>query len=674
MKLICVELCNFRQFFGRHVVNFSQHPDRNITLIHAENGVGKTAFLNAILWCLFEKTTANFEHPNELLNNTKKKRGEYSFHVQVDFSHENRTYTCIRSMTQTGERKFKIFEVDQNGASLPLNNPGYFLNTVVPKDMAEYFFFHGEGKGFTNEGGVNVKEAIRNILGFTIAEMAIDDLKKLKREERAELARVDQTSKVGELQIRIAANEQRLDELNKQLQQQEKEELYLSSEKERLDQEYRESNIEVVKEKQKLRDSKLEELKYLKEHLNSAHEKKARMVRSYASDVFSKKIATEGIDFIDERELKGTIPEPFNEQLVKDILDRNQCICGAEIMPGTEAYACIHKLIEKATDPALLNRVRKARGVLTRINKSLTQAKDEFESVRNMIIETTRKISITETVLQEYSSYFSNISTEGIAQKEQQRKEIHRQLGEVHKFIGSLTARINDLQKSVDRDKDEERRLESTNPKILVYKNRIEFIEKLENKLTALLSAAEANSRKLIITKINDFLIQYVRQDYSASMSSDFKIDLQDRDGGRIAKSDGQSLLLNLTFISALISIARDRANAKGEILQPGASAPFVIDAPFGVLDNEYKANVARSIPNSVDQVVFLLSSSHWAGTVESEIRSKVGAEYILCLKVASTETKNISSTIEIQGKSYDTVEYCAEHDMTEILEVGRYD
>ena len=74
--------------------------------------------------------------------------------------------------------------------------------------------------------------------------------------------------------------------------------------------------------------------------------------------------------------------------------------------------------------------------------------------------------------------------------------------------------------------------------------------------------------------------------------------------------------MLSLTFISCLIELAAHRKGASGEILTPGAIAPFIIDAPFGVLDNKYKGNMAHTIPDLVEQVVFLLSSSHWQVTV----------------------------------------------------------
>ena len=37
---------NFRQFRGRQEIVFSDLRERNVTLVHAENGFGKTALLN----------------------------------------------------------------------------------------------------------------------------------------------------------------------------------------------------------------------------------------------------------------------------------------------------------------------------------------------------------------------------------------------------------------------------------------------------------------------------------------------------------------------------------------------------------------------------------------------------------------------------------------------------
>jgi DNA sulfur modification protein DndD len=63
-----IRLTDFRCFYGKCSIKFSTDSDRNVTLIYAENGVGKTTLLNALLWCFFGETTERFEKKEDMLN------------------------------------------------------------------------------------------------------------------------------------------------------------------------------------------------------------------------------------------------------------------------------------------------------------------------------------------------------------------------------------------------------------------------------------------------------------------------------------------------------------------------------------------------------------------------------------------------------------------------------
>mgnify|MGYP007072380028 FL=1 len=119
-----------------------------------------------------------------------------------------------------------------------------------------------------------------------------------------------------------------------------------------------------------------------------------------------------------------------------------------------------------------------------------------------------------------------------------------------------------------------------------------------------------------------------------------------------------------------MISFAKERKNASGDILTPGAVAPFVVDAPFGDLDKEYKKSVATELPKSVNQMVLLLSSSHWEGEVEDAIRERVGKEYNLVFQEPDDKGLKNESFINILGQNYPTVRYSADKKMTSIEEV----
>ena len=88
MLLKHLKMWNFRQFYGETEIVFSTDPNKNITLVHGENGVGKTTLLNAILWCLFEYLTPDFEQPKDLINYEAAKENVKSCKIEVCFEHE----------------------------------------------------------------------------------------------------------------------------------------------------------------------------------------------------------------------------------------------------------------------------------------------------------------------------------------------------------------------------------------------------------------------------------------------------------------------------------------------------------------------------------------------------------------------------------------------------------
>ena len=676
MLINSIEISNFRQFYGKQKIQFSKDPEKNITLIHAENGVGKTALLNAILWCFYNITTENFERKEDLQNHYSKESGDKRYYVFIEFEEDGKHFVAQRQVSSLsgGQPVFRIYRVLDSGDHKEVPTPEVFINSIIPRDMARYFFFQGEGVGtLVNRSGGDVKEAIRGILGFTIAEEALKDISKVKTEYRRELQRLDKTSELGKIQEELADCEDELRKLTEELNEQEKNKKFLAGKLKEVDEELKNSNSQVVVEKQKSREDKISQREQLKTKRSSALQKKARLVGKYAVSAFSFKAANDGIDFIDEKELKGTIPAPYNTQLVKDILSQQECICGADIKPGTEAYGKIQSLLGKASDPVLLNRVGRARSQLTVVRKDLQYAKTDFATTLEEISGIEESITKVRADIERLSLEIKDIDFEGIKEKEESRDKLLDQLREAERSFGSLSARKSKVDNELEALKSEERKLKPSEPKVIRLKNLMNFIESIEKRLKAVLEKTESNSLLLLAEKINNFLELYVKQDYNAKITKDFEIILHDRKDRPVGKSDGQSLLLSLTFISSLIFIAKLRKNATGSILTPGAIAPFVIDAPFGVLDKSYKANIAKELPKSVNQVVFLLSSSHWEGTVEEAIRKRIGREYNMVLEVAAEKRRKETGSLSILGKSYDTVRYGCEIDMTRIEEVGNY-
>lgn len=673
MKILTLELQNFRQFYGRQKIKFSTDPQKNITLIHAENGVGKTALLNAIKWCLFEETTSNFPDSTRLLNHEAESEGEYYYSVDIEFEEDGVTYLCSRGIDRSDKPFFKILK-DYGTGYQPIADPSLFINTIIPKNMASYFFFQGEGVSSyarTTSGRNNtVRNAIHDILGFKIAKQTLEDLVEIKKEYRREITNRDKGGELGKKNDELAQLEVRqlkivgeIDNCNNSI---------VLFEKKKMDVRHKleNSNAVVVKENQARR-SQLERQEQLLEHaITRLLKAKKDFLGRYLHVIFTEKLTNEALDFINDEEFKGTIPAPYNENLVRDILQQATCICGSAIHEGTAAYENIHKLLANAADPLQGDRVIRARETLRAIRTKQESISDIF-NLNDDIAQKYNELDATRAQIEEIRLKMLNVDIADIRELEKDYQYYETSLQEENRKLGRLETESENIKRTIKGLHAEINRLSAQTAGIEEYQQSITILEKVEELLNTTLANAEHITLQRLPMMINETLAKYVRQDYRARLKKDsFNIELIDKENRVVAESDGQQLLLSLTFISSLIRLARERKNAKGEILMPGATAPFIIDAPFGVLDNAYKGNMAKYIPESAEQVVFLLSSSHWVGAVEENIRHRVGAEYNLVAEVSSDQGQKELNPINICGQKFDTARYNCDKDKTIIEEV----
>ena len=100
MKLVSIILCNFRQFYGKTPEIICASGKQNTTIIHGNNGAGKTTIMNAFTWVLYEKFSAAFAAETQLLNKraiTEAKAGKaIACWVEIIFEHNHKRYQAKR--------------------------------------------------------------------------------------------------------------------------------------------------------------------------------------------------------------------------------------------------------------------------------------------------------------------------------------------------------------------------------------------------------------------------------------------------------------------------------------------------------------------------------------------------------------------------------------------------
>lgn len=662
---------NFRSFYGEQKIEFSTDKEKNTTIIYAMNGVGKTNLLNAVLWCLHNMFSPSFKSAKELLNRQAKKEGRKTFHVSLVFEEDGNEYRVLRTGGEISN--FKVFRILEDGNNEEISkNSTVFINNIIPKDMANYFISDGEsGELAVNANGfISVKRSIRDILGFQVAEKALEDLNKIKIELRNDLKKYDVDSELTKSQDRLQ-NAEESDKKKKASLEQTRTVLegYIR-EKLLIDTQIEKTNVHAIRQAHKDRIQVEHQLRGERNKLFGHENKKIDLIREYSWVAFAHKLSNEALDFIDESELRGKIPAPFNEQLVKDILEQSQCICGAEIKPNTESFNRIKSLLAKAADPDLLNRLQKARSRLTAIQTLSPQGKIRLEENFQDCDEAERNIKTFSERLQEISITIQDSDVDYISRLESDRLTLNKKIAEANRTIGRNESDLQQNQKMILELRGQISRMENLSPHAQVTRNKINTVEGIESVISSELEDTLKNIKGNLEEKINEFMDKYLRQDYFAHMNDEFQIALYDRNNQLVPPSEGQSAILSFIYISSLIAIARERRDIKSSILTSGAIAPLFFDAPFSKLDPNYAPNVAKELPKLVDQLIVLMyqNSSNRVDDVITK-DGKLGKVFYLQEEIAAPQGSKLIAEFQIADKTFPASVYDASRDKVLIKE-----
>lgn len=667
-----IKLANFRQFYGKdNIINFSIDNKHNVTLIHAENGVGKTTILNSILWCFYNKFTSDFEHQTKIVNIDALAQGIYECEVEIEFIHEDKIYSATRFYDETTNKStLELFVVDE-GNYQPIRSDKQLLNSVIPEEMAEYFLFHGEGISQLQSKGNNFRNAIRDILGFNLATQSIEDMEVIKKKWQAQIYRINSE------QTRLQKKYDELEHYEKELKEKQLNQKNISDKITDLQLSKKDLgeqilNCKIVDATQiKNGISKTENDKNRRViNLRQNEIKRQKLIQLYGWRVFGIELSEKSLDFIDTSTLTGKIPAPYDETLVNDIINSGHCICGRCVKIGTKEYDAIFNLLDRANTYELKNNLMKARSFAQVIGKEAKVFIDEFNEISNMINELKHEIADLDGKISNLNEQLDSIDDDKLKFLRSKERDVSIKLSHAETSYSILMRNIDDCNININKTRKELDKFPPQDHQSLKIKESIIFIQKLIDHCNKKMSDTEHNSILLIAQYVNEILNDFSRKDFSVKVNNNFNFEMVRNGGDVVAKSKGEKLLLNLAFVSALIKLAAQRSKANGKFLQPGTVAPFIIDAPFGELDETYRKATAHFLPDNSEQLVLLLSSSHWRGTVGEAIKNKVGKEYVLLSHKKSSQGSKPLDEININGTIINQSTYDHNFDGTSVLEI----
>lgn len=675
MIIQSITIENFRSFYGEQTISFNTNSDRNTSFIYAQNGVGKTNFLNAILWCLHGVFSDSFKRPKDVLNWDAKAAGRKSYHVSITFEENGEIYRVTRSGGDI--HNFKVFQI-RDGNSTPITqNPSLFINNILPKDMAGYFISDGEGGDLAvdRQGLISIEKSIHEILGFTVAQKSLDDLNTIKREIRDELKRVDVGNKLGEIEERLQVFDDSIETKQKQLDDNSRALRDYQRKYEEVEEKLFNSQVSQVQHLKKLHEQAKKDVQRFSQKLAKLEGEKVSLIRDFSWVAFADKLNETALDFIDDAEFEGRIPAPYNVSLVQDIMNSEECICGAHISEGTPAYEHIKSLLATANDSGITNRLHIARSRLTAIQTMKPNAFKSIERNLSDFEEASMELNKAEEQLELVSRQLSEIDDEKIIALEKDRRILKSKKDEAERAVVRLEERIEGDKKRRDDLSKQAVRLEGLSPRARVLKEKITFLEEVEQEIKNELRAAEASIDDQLIGRMNQFVDRYMRQNYKVEMRDGYKIGLVDDTGSLIPPSGGQSAIVSFMYISSLISIARERRDLDSSVLTAGAIAPLIFDAPFSKLTPQYAENIAKELPKLVDQLIILMYQDGSQNNIAEIVKGqgKLGKEFYLLEERAHPQGDKQIETVVINGSKIETTIYDAPRNKVIIKEEANY-
>jgi DNA sulfur modification protein DndD len=689
MKLEYLQLCNFRQFYGETPKIIFAHGKRNVTVIHGCNGAGKTALLNAFTWCLYGSFSRGFSLKDQLVNKRAIREAgpgvRVEAWVELGLEHDDVRYRIRRQAEAVGENGEEDVTSRSLDPTIEFAGPDgqwksgrEFSETVgriLPEDLHTYFFFDGERIERIVQPDQSERRDINNaaktLLGIGILSRAQTHMRNARKELEGELKSIgDADTK------RLLEEKEALEAIIEEM---------LATRSALL------KNIEGFQEAEKaisaqlLKHNETKGLQAQREKLNgekTAVEKRRERIAKELALLLSKKAYTvfleKGISQFEQLtgdlHARGEIPAGMKRHFVQDLLDKKECICKRELGEGTPARRAVEDWKRRS---GLADVEETAIRMEAEVGSLRQKASDFWQQLDRLQTEkenTRRSLADIAAKLADINEKLKGSPKEEIRKLEERLETVQNNIKAALENKGRTEAGIEVKKSQIEKLQRAIKDHQAKEAKQVVAQRRVAAAEDAIARLTETQDLMGVQFRQSLQERILKLFQMISYTPYVPAIDVDYSVRLLESAGGAplpVAASQGENLILSLSFIGSIIELTREHQKEHGALLGPDASTlPLVMDSPFGSLDPTYGERIAQHLPAMADQVVVMVQKKQWLGEVEQALSPKLGATYVLTY--FSPRDDIGPETVPIGDKSYDLVLPSAnDYEYTEILKVN---
>lgn len=671
MKLLSITLENFRQFYNKQKIKFSD-GDRNVTVVFGENGKGKTGIFRALVFGLFGEVYLaqdNNKDKIHLVNLLKLDENEgmpVNATVKIEFEHKGEKYFIERiaqgyNMNNIIEERIlspKLYKVDSNGnfsANVIEDEEEIkiILNSIIDQKIKDFFLFDAEKIETLAKTDAKVKDEVKTVivklLQIDKLDKGISILKNLYNKENKNIIERSSNLDLKKKEKEIESKKLEINNLNEKIQLKENDYNYCISEIEKSELMLAENEgirklqneMNIVRDK---KDNKLQSLKYLKEALKNEHFNQGHMILMKDSYQATKSYLNQIV--VEQQDLISI------EVIEKSLSDMVCSCCKTDINKFKEAYDNIIKMKENYKRSEITPLVTEINGTIHEYSNN----KDEILSkIKNKLKEIRFVKDEIESLNKEIDKFKENIKE--FSNSEVNLKEIENNLESKKETSEKLKVEIEKLKFEVELKDKELSKLERENSDLmeqdtaLKYDHkRLDYILKLKNSFEEIFKEYSDDMREQLKKETSDIfrrLIDIKDKNLieSIKINEKYELELYNWNGIKITQdiSQGQKQVMALSFITALAKVA-----SGGE---ENVDFPLFMDTPFGRISGKNRDNLIENIPMLTSQWILLLTDTEFTVSEEMKIKStkKLGRWYKLDqIKPGHTEIVEISLNDQI--------------------------
>ncbi|QUP86390.1 AAA family ATPase [Exiguobacterium sp. PFWT01] len=652
LKQVIIE--NFRQYYGQNTIEFAHGSSKNVTVIHGENGSGKTALLTALIWGFYGREL-KLPNPESIFNNkavqeNTNNKNDLITAVQIKFEHNDYEYELRRMLYAKFDSEHNMLNLPKNktinqkveltkrnvatNQSTKIRDISYEINRILPYKLHTFFFFDGERMDHLGkkEAYSEIRDSIKRMMGLELFDNSIEHLSKTIIKLRDEVSKnvkselSDKYLRINQLEDEKIKKKQQLTETRQELSAAQSElksieNALRNGEETRTFQVTRDHLVESIKETKNAFDEKLNEL---------------RILLSRSSHLAFSTLPMKRFQRIASTNDQDSIEKLIHPDLIPSLMSKGKCLCGQEL--ETTSIASLEKVQQEVLNLSssknemnqlyfrlsgwevarthFYTEIRRLVSEREELRENLRGLEDELREIEERMKASSRNIENSSNLIERESS----IRT-AIVKAEAAIESLLRSIEEISKEEELLNKEVSKLTKAEERQ--------------LKLQLALESATKVKNTLIGLLKLRESQVKTELEEKIKLTYSQLLRKDYPISLTDNYELLVSDVNGGSIGLSQGESQITSLAFIGAIVDLTREykdkeKGHALDEDLKLGNIFPLVMDSPFGALDADHRSRVATNLPKLSDQIVVIVSTSQWRGEVDEAINHRIGKSYKL--------------------------------------------